>query len=113
MRLWCDAVIAHLRRALKARILKSHLDLRKLEQLFTEENETPFLGHLHRPDCFKVSLCGIRRPVCSPIASRTATLVESNGARGNVFDEGHKSKAVGSEAVFSLELCRSPGRACP
>ena len=42
MRLWCDAVIAHLRRALKARILRSHLNLRKLEQLFTEENERPF-----------------------------------------------------------------------
>jgi len=42
MRLWRDAVIAHLRRALKARILKSHLPVWELEQLFTEENERPF-----------------------------------------------------------------------
>ena len=42
MRLWCDVVIAHLRRALKAQILKSNLDSRELEQLFTQENERPF-----------------------------------------------------------------------
>jgi Putative transposase/Transposase zinc-binding domain len=42
MRLWCDVVIAHLRRALKAHILKSHLDVRELEQLLTQENERPF-----------------------------------------------------------------------
>jgi Putative transposase/Transposase zinc-binding domain len=42
MRLWRDAVIAHLRRALKAHILKSVLDVRRLEQLLTKESERPF-----------------------------------------------------------------------
>src|SRR6202035_4653722 len=62
-----------------------------------------FLGHVHRPDCFKISLCGICRPVRSPIASRTATFVDSNGTRGGVHGKGRKSKAVGSNAVPSME----------
>lgn len=42
MLLWRDAVINHLRRALKARILESHLSVQELEQLFTSEIERPF-----------------------------------------------------------------------
>lgn len=42
MLLWRDAVINHLRRALKARILKPHLSQQDLEQLFTSEIERPF-----------------------------------------------------------------------
>jgi len=42
MRLWRDAVIAHLCRALKARVLMSDLSVHELEQLLTEENERPF-----------------------------------------------------------------------
>jgi Transposase zinc-binding domain/Putative transposase len=42
MRLWRDAVVAHLRRALRAHILKSDVDVGELEQLLTQENERPF-----------------------------------------------------------------------